>query len=197
MLYLHLGLKSHKAIDFKKFVLEICTLIRYEKKWKKNIYIFFCNFKKKGNYDIDLSYKIIETDLNDTICLFKFFHSRNISDLFDNCGIYFCNLGVEYRFLQSFKLILIDIPFIISQKFRLCNIVLFTYSSILLICRSLQKIKNLIARDLARPHFLELRWYDCYFDGAISPRRRHDLETNLQKILPAEKSLLIFHTPKN
>ena len=145
------------------------------KNGKKNIYIFFWNFKKKGNYDIDLLYKIIETDLNDTICLFKFFHSRNISDLFDNCGIYFCNLGVEYRFLQSFKFILIDIPFIISQKFRLCNIVLFTYSSqlILLICRSLQKIKNLIARDLARPYFLESRWYDvllwrCYITEEAS-----------------------------
>ena len=69
----------------------------------------------------------------------------------NNCRIYFCNLVVNFRFLQSFKLILIDATLIAFKKCNLYNIYYSFTTYGLHYLRSPWKITNIMVRHLTNP----------------------------------------------
>ena len=106
--------------------------------WKFEVYQLI----KTANCHIDLSYKIIETDLK-KLFLIKFSHNKNVS----------ANIS---RVLQNFKLILFVVIYCVTKILTICNIFLFklqlpAYTAY----GSMQKITNLIVRHLTRPYFQE------------------------------------------
>ena len=52
-------------IDFRKCISKVFTQKRYEGKWEKKEKNLFLLFREKRKYDIDVLYRIIETDVND------------------------------------------------------------------------------------------------------------------------------------
>ena len=81
----------------------------------------------------------------------NFTTARILAPTFNKCGILF--LWKEERSLQSFKLILIDLPYIESQKYKLCNITSFKFTAYNAYI-SLQKASNFMVKHLTRSHFL-------------------------------------------
>lgn len=84
--------------------------------------------------------------------------------------------------MLSFDLISIDMSYTALQSvnyaiFSYLNLQLITYTAY----RSLLKITNLMVRHLTRSHFLESFGTRYYFDAALSPSKRHNLESKLQK----------------
>ena len=51
--------------DFRKCISKEKKKKRYEGKWEKKEKNLFLLFREKRKYDIDVLYRIIETDLND------------------------------------------------------------------------------------------------------------------------------------
>ena len=94
--------------------------------------------------------------------------------IFDDCGIYFCNLASEQKFLQTFKSVLIDMLFIASKNYKLCNIVLLAFTTHSLNYVQKPAENHNCNRNLTRSHFLES-----------------------QKLYQQKRNLLSFHTPKN
>ena len=63
------------------------------------------------------------------ISFLYFTTARILASVFNKCRIYFFDFAVKQTPLQSFKLILNDMLYTASQKYNLCNIVLFKFTA--------------------------------------------------------------------
>lgn len=95
-------------------------------------------------------------------------------------------MPIYCRFLQSFRLISIDIPFITPEKYKLSNIVLFRVTAYSLYCLQKPVDNRKSLGHLIGHHSPESVGARCYSDVAVTPR-----------ITSAETNPVTFHAPKN